>query len=144
LPPNTHFRSMTPMMHSMSLQLPRWIPTLSLGVALAHLAVDAQDAEDGFPSLFDGKSLAGWEGNTALWSVQDGAITGQTKADTNLKHNTFLVWKGGTVEDFELRLSYRIVNGNSGIQYRSRVVEQGPQGPMVAGYQGDLGAGKGE
>ena len=99
-------------------------------------------AEEGFTAIFDGKSLDGWEGNTALWSVRDGAITGQTKAETALKHNTFLVWKGGNVADFELRLRYRIVNGNSGIQYRSKVAEQGPQGPIVGGYQADFEAGK--
>ena len=111
-------------------------------VASAFLALTATAAESGFRPIFDGKTLDGWEGNPELWSVEDGAITGRTKAETNLKHNTFLVWKGGTVADFELRLSYRIVNGNSGIQYRSKVVEKGPQGPIVAGYQADFEAGK--
>jgi len=109
-------------------------------LALASAPVFA--VEEGFTSLFNGTSLDGWEGNTGIWSVQEGAITGQTKPDTGLKHNTFLVWKNGTVGDFELRLSYRIVNGNSGIQYRSKVSEQGPQGPIVAGYQADFEAGK--
>ena len=114
---------------------------LALAATLFALT-SAQAAEEGFQSLFNGTSLDGWEGNTALWSVQDGAITGQTKADTDLKHNTFLVWKGGTVGDFELRLRYRIVAGNSGIQYRSKVLKQGPQGPIVGGYQADFEAGK--
>lgn len=112
--------------------------TLTTLLAFTH----AQAAEEGFTSIFNGHSLEGWEGNPAIWSVQDGTITGQTKADTNLKHNTFLVWKAGTVEDFELRLSYRIVNGNSGIQYRSKVIKEGPQGPIVGGYQADFEAGK--
>ncbi|HMO64810.1 MAG TPA: DUF1080 domain-containing protein, partial [Verrucomicrobiota bacterium] len=63
-------------------------------------------------------------------------------AESNLRHNTSLVWKGGTVDDFELRLKYRIVNGNSGIQYRSKVHEQGAQGPIVGGYQADFEAGR--
>lgn len=113
---------------------------LSLALALSN-PLAATAVEEGFVSIFDGKSLDGWEGNPAIWSVQDGALTGQTKADTNLRHNTFLVWKGGSVEDFELRLSYRIVKGNSGIQYRSKVIEQGPQGPIVGGYQADFEAG---
>ncbi len=108
------------------------------GLALASSAL-AQ--EDGFVSLFNGKNLDGWEGNPELWSVRDGAITGETKAEPKLTHNTFLVWKGGTVEDFELRLSYRIVKGNSGIQYRSKVLRQGAQGPVVGGYQADFEAG---
>lgn len=92
-------------------------------------------------ALFNGRNLDGWEGHSDIWFVRDGAITGQTRPETALKHNTFLVWKGGQVEDFELRLSYRIVGGNSGIQYRSRVAQQGAQGPVVAGYQADFEAG---
>jgi uncharacterized protein (TIGR03067 family) len=99
-------------------------------------------AEEGFKSLFNGKDLTGWEGNSDLWSVKDGAITGVTKADPKLTHNTFLVYTGGPVSDFELRLSYRIVNGNSGIQYRSKVTEKGAFGPIVGGYQADFEAGK--
>jgi len=97
--------------------------------------------EPGFKSLFNGKDLTGWEGNPDLWSVKDGAITGVTKADPKLTHNTFLVYTGGNVDDFELRLSYRIVNGNSGIQYRSKVIENGKFGPIVSGYQADFEAG---
>lgn len=114
--------------------------TFTLVSSLALAA--ARAAEDGETSLFNGQNLDGWEGNPAIWSVQNGAILGRTTPETNLKHNTFLVWKGGTVADFELRLKYRIVNGNSGIQYRSRVFEQGPQGPIVGGYQADFEAGK--
>ena len=111
-------------------------------VVSAHLSAFA--AEDGFKSLFNGKDLTGWEGNPKLWSVQDGAITGKTgnEGDTKIKHNTFLVWKDGVVADFELRLSYRIVGGNSGIQYRSKVLSQGEFGPIVGGYQADFEAGK--
>lgn len=94
--------------------------------------------------IFNGKDLTGWEGNPKLWSVQDGAITGKTgeDADTKIKHNTFLVWKGGTVGDFELTVKYRIEKGNSGIQYRSKVQSTGDFGPIVGGYQADFEAGK--
>lgn len=115
---------------------------IAFSLASTLVLASARAAEDGFVSLFNGQNLDGWEGNPAIWSVQNGAIVGRTTPETNLKHNTFLVWKGGTTSDFELRLSYRIVNGNSGIQYRSRVAEQGPQGPIVAGYQADFEAGK--
>jgi 3-keto-disaccharide hydrolase len=99
-------------------------------------------AED--KQLFNGKDLTGWEGNPKLWSVQDGTITGKTgdDPDTKLKHNTFLVWKAGTVSDFELTFKYRIEKGNSGVQYRSKVLEQGAFGPIVGGYQADFEAGK--
>ena len=97
-------------------------------------------AEDsaGFKSLFNGTDLSGWEGNPKFWSVRDGLITGQTTAENPTQGNTFLFWRVGTVEDFELRLSYRIVGGNSGIQYRSKDL-----GNWVAGgYQADFEAGK--
>lgn len=98
----------------------------------------------GEKQLFNGKDLTGWEGNTKLWSVQDGVLTGKTSdsGDTKISHNTFLVWKGGTVSDFELTFKYRIEKGNSGIQYRSKELEAGENGPIVAGYQADFEAGK--
>ena len=102
------------------------------------------EAEPKTTKLFNGKDLTGWDGNMKLWSVQDGTITGKTsdEGETKLAHNSFLVWKGGTVKDFELSFKYRIEKGNSGVQYRSKVVKQGEQGPIVAGYQADFEAGK--
>ena len=113
---------------------------LSAGLFLSISTLPAQEA--GFQSLFNGTDLTGWDGNPDLWSVKDGAITGITKADPKLTHNTFLVYTNGLVDDFELRLSYRIVKGNSGIQYRSKVLRQGSFGPIVGGYQADFEAGK--
>jgi hypothetical protein len=52
-----------------------------------------------------------------------------------------LVYTNQMFRNFELRLSYRIVSGNSGIQYRSRVLRQGAFGPIVGGYQADFEAG---
>jgi hypothetical protein len=94
-------------------------------------------------ALFNGKDLTGWEGNMKLWSVQDGAITGKTsdEGEAKIKHNTFLVWRGGTVSDFELTFQYRIVKGNSGVQYRSRELPAGEFGPILSGYQADFEAG---
>src|SRR5688572_12420736 len=89
---------------------------------------------------FNGKDLTGWEGNPAFWSVKDGTITGQTTKENPTKGNTFLIYTNGTVDDFELRLSYKIVGGNSGIQYRSKVTN--PKNWVVGGYQGDFEAGK--
>ena len=76
--------------------------------------------------------------------MEDGAITGRTgEAPQNkLTHNTFLVYTGGSVDDLEMRLKYRNEKGNSGIQYRSKVLEQGEFGPIVRGYQADFEAGK--
>jgi len=116
-----------------------------LSCAVVAVFVSTALAADGpgFTSLFNGKDLTGWDGNPKLWSVEDGTIAGKTgnEPDNKLTHNTFLVWTNGTVDDFELRLSYKIVGGNSGIQYRSKVVENGKFGPIVAGYQADFEAG---
>ena len=76
-------------------------------------------AEEGFVELFDGKTLEGWDGDSAFWKIEDGLITGQTTKDRPTKGNTFCVWQGGEVGDFELVFEYRIDGGNSGFQYRS-------------------------
>jgi len=93
---------------------------------------------EGFTSLFNGKNLDGWDGNPKFWSVRDGAITGQTTKENPTKGNTFIIWRNGKVDDFELRLQYKIINGNSGIQYRSKELGNW----VVGGYQGDFEAGK--
>lgn len=108
------------------------------GLALMCTAATAADnADQGFVSLFDGKTLNGWEGKSQFWSVRDGTITGQTTAENPTKGNTFIIWRGGKVADFELRLKFRMEGGNSGIQYRS--TEMGDF--VVGGYQADIDAG---
>jgi hypothetical protein len=112
--------------------------TLLAALAMLPLAVQSATADD-WISLFDGKTLDGWEGDTKLWRVEDGAITGQTTADVKIDKNSFLIWRGGEVDNFELTLEYRIVNGNSGIQYRSFELDDVPYG--MGGYQADFEAG---
>ena len=106
----------------------------------------AADVPTGFRPLFNGTDLAGWSGEPGRWSVEDGAITGTTTADSPLKHNTFLVWEGPgpdgfAPDNFELRLKYRFHSGgNSGVQIRSLVL--GAVHPWcVGGYQYDLSPG---
>lgn len=96
----------------------------------------AQD-EDGFVAIFDGETLNGWKGDTAYWRVTGGNLIGEITPEKLLKTNSFIVWQGGSPEDFELKMEFRITeNGNSGIQYRSDVV------PDIAnalrGYQADI------
>ena len=86
--------------------------------------------------IFNGRDLTGWKGDMALWSVEDGAITGKTSAEKPIKENSFLVWEG-ELNDFELSLKFRIVDGNSGIQFRS----QSHGDFKVGGYQADIDAG---
>jgi hypothetical protein len=119
---------------------------LHLTLAALFTALSFASAEE--KEIFNGKDLTGWEGNKDLWSVKDGAITGITPPDPAnpekgiIKHNTFLVWKGGTVEDFELTFQFRIEKGNSGVQYRSKELAPGEFGPIISGYQADFEAGE--
>lgn len=104
----------------------------------ADLASRADEPEPGFVSIFNGKDLSGWEGYKDHWSAQDGKIVGKTTLQNLLKKNTFLIWTGGKPADFELRFKYKIVGGNSGVQYRSEVID--PKKYVVKGYQADIDA----
>jgi hypothetical protein len=93
--------------------------------------------DDGFKPIFDGKTLKGWKApNMRYWSVQDGAITAQSTESNPCKSNQFLVWQGGNVADFELKVKFRLAEnrGNSGVQFRSKIDKDG----MGIGYQADI------
>ena len=92
--------------------------------------------ETGFQPIFDGKSLNGWDGDPNFWRVENGAIVGETAADKQPKQNTFLIWRGGSPANFELKLQYRLPAANSGIQYRS--VELPDIKWAMKGYQADM------
>lgn len=91
-------------------------------------------------SLFNGKDLAGWDGDPRLWSVKDGVLRGETTAENPAKGNTFIIWTKGTTKDFDLRLSFRCnAANNSGIQYRSKhITEKVGNNWVVRGYQHEL------
>ncbi len=99
----------------------------------------AAEAEGGFTPIFNGKDLTGWEGESGYWSVEDGAITGQTTKQHPLHHPSYLFWRGGKPADFELRATYRFQGewGNSGINFRSRELPHWD----VKGYQADMEVG---
>lgn len=111
-------------------------------VALSLFAAASLHA--GEKNLFNGKDLTGWKGVDGFWSVQDGCLTGHTTTENMVKENTFLIWQDGEVGDFELTCKFKLVDanneakgfGNSGIQYRSKVVK--PEYSVVAGYQADM------
>ncbi|MDF1849228.1 MAG: DUF1080 domain-containing protein [Verrucomicrobiales bacterium] len=109
------------------------IPFFSLALlAMASLGY----AEEGFQSLFNGKDLTGWDGNPELWSVEDGAITGKTTGPEQLGYNQFLIWKGGTLKNFELHAKIKTEGNNSGIQYRSKEMPEIGKW-SIGGYQCD-------
>lgn len=93
--------------------------------------------DDGFISIFDGKSLNGWKGDSLYWRVENGILTGEITPETILSRNSFLVWQNGAPENFELKLEYRISqDGNSGINYRSEEIPGLPY--ALRGYQFDI------
>lgn len=98
--------------------------------------------EPGFEPIFDGRTLTGWEGDPKYWRVADGAMVGEITPETIIKSNTFIIWRGGTPADFELKVDYRITSGgNSGINYRSIVVPDKvtPENKFaMRGYQCDI------
>jgi len=102
----------------------------------ASAAVGARTDKEGFISLFDGKTLRHWAGDSKYWSVEEGALTGKT--DGTLKRNHFITWKDSTIRNFDLRVKVKVsAGGNSGIQYR------GTSRPdlgldVVTGYQCDI------
>jgi hypothetical protein len=90
-----------------------------------------------FKSIFNGKNLEGWEYNPVYWSVKDGVMVGEITPETILKNNTFIIWKGGELGDFELKVDYWISEaGNSGVQYRSDRFTEVPF--ALRGYQADI------
>ena len=103
---------------------------------LAQPAAPAS-ADAGFVPIFDGKTLAGWDGDPKYWRVEDGCLVGEITPATIIKRNTFIIWRGGTPRDFELKVEYRIsAQGNSGINYRSVQLADAPW--SLAGYQADI------
>ncbi len=101
-------------------------------MALAVCRAVAADGE--FRTIFNGRDLTGWDGDRRFWSVVDGCIRGETRYGALPADNTFLIYRGGPVKDFELRVKFRIRDGNSGVQYRAR--DLGKHG--VAGYQAEI------
>lgn len=91
-------------------------------------------------SLFDGKTLAGWEGDKTVWRVRDGAIVGGSLNGN--PRNEFLA-TDRPYTNFVLRLEYKLVGTegfvNGGVQIRSRRISDPPN--EMIGYQADIGAG---
>ena len=117
-------------------------PPLRLALTVAalccSLATPLRAAEE--KPLFDGRTLAGWEGDLKFWRVADGAIVGGS-LDEKMARNVFLATTR-SFQNFELRLKLKIEGSdgfiNSGIQIRSVRV---PGSTEMAGYQVDAGEG---
>lgn len=118
---------------SVSIMLKTFIPVCVFALCMSlSLGVFGQER-----SLFNGRDLSGWDGNPDLWSVKDGVIVGITKADEPLPYNQFLIWRDGTVKNFELKVVARQTGNNSGIQYRSKELKEVGKW-SIGGYQFDI------
>lgn len=94
-------------------------------------------ADSGFISMFDGKSLKGWtampEKAAQAWTVKDGMIVGEGD-----KGRSYLVFDRHEIADFEMKLSYRFPGeGNSGISIRAQKDETGKR--AFKSYHADFG-----
>lgn len=105
----------------------------AIGLTASVMFPALASAEE-FEPLFNGKDLTGWKGNPALWSVKEGMIVGSTEGNT-IEHNQFLISEE-EYSDFVLKVSVKLRNHNSGIQFRSEEVPDLEY--AVAGYQADV------
>jgi hypothetical protein len=114
--------------------------TLLLPAALLCAAGSGRAADRPRP-LFDGKTFAGWEGDTAkTWRIVDGALVGGSLQET-VPHNEFLCTTR-SYGNFVLRLKAKLVGTgfvNGGVQFRSKRIQNPPY--EVSGYQADMGEG---
>lgn len=99
---------------------------LSLIISLGSCATIAPSTT-GFVRIFDGKTLEGWKtDNPRLWSVEEGAITGKITTKRPAARNHYLVYQGGELGDFELKMKHRVLSqkpANCGFQFRSRMFD---------------------
>lgn len=99
--------------------------------------VESKDKEQAFQSIFNGKNLEGWSGDSTYWSVKDGVLVGEVTPETILKQNSFVIYEKEQPANFELKLDYRIsTSGNSGVNYRSKKIKNKPF--ALRGYQSDI------
>ena len=97
----------------------------------------------GWIRLFDGRTLAGWDGPMDVWRVEDGAITVQSRAEPPTGP-VYLLWTGGEPKDFEFKAEVKLEGegANSGIQFRARRLGEVPDRPRskweTRGYQADF------
>jgi hypothetical protein len=117
---------------------------------------------EGFTSLFDGKTLNGWDSDTRFWSIKDSAIYVQATCERPTG-TIYAVWQGGELGDFILKYELKGTAGiNGGMQFRSYMTAdpavamkypprpaRGPapagagRGPAAAGGPGRPGGGRG-
>ncbi len=104
----------------------------------------------GFVSLFDGRTLEGWDADPNVWRVENGAMVAEIPSDTH-PNNNYIIYRRARPRDFDLKLEIRALSGGTGIQYRSQTGQHwvwpspgaGAPDPdhMLTGPQADYWAG---
>jgi hypothetical protein len=125
------------------MKIPHLLLTVALigvSIRLASAGTSPPERSDKAVSLFDGKTLDGWESPAKqLWAVKDGCLTGGD--GKNIPYNDFLCTKA-SYSNFILHLKIKLTGDpktgfiNSGIQIRTK---RNPTGHEVCGYQCDYG-----
>jgi len=109
-----------------------WKRTILLGCVALSLGGSCIGA-DGFISLFDGKTLAGWNPLPGgKWEVVDGVIVG-TQEKSEKRHGQLLSEK--QYGDFVAKLKFKAIEGNSGFYFRVRQVDHAV---AVKGFQAEI------
>jgi hypothetical protein len=102
-----------------------------LGIAVAKLGAAPV-------RIFDGQSLAGWEGDPHWWRISNGMIVGGSLTE-KVPKNVFLATRR-SYQNFELKLLIKVTGTgsfvNSGVQFRSIRM---PDSSEMIGYQADAG-----
>jgi hypothetical protein len=109
---------------------------LSFAVSCSSSRSSKKD-KDGFYLIFNGKTLDGWKYDPLYWRVENGSLVGEITEATRLSRNSFIIKEDLITRDFELKVEYRISShGNSGINYRSEIIDSLPY--AMRGYQADI------
>lgn len=119
--------------------------SVGCGKVVENDKIGANQTRAGLYQIFDGKDLTGWDAEPGFWSVENGVIVVRVSPEVHVKNHSYLIWQGGKVRDFELRLMVRSTLGNSGIDYRAEPVHTDRNGEelkwTIRGYQSDIAKG---
>lgn len=129
------------------MSLPFALPTFAICIVMLFCSAPAHsqvpeikatsvDLKNRFTKLFDGETFKGWNGDQAVFRIEEGAIVGG-QLTNKIPHNYFLEYDR-PFDNFELRLQFKLTGKatNAGIQIRS---ERIPDHHEMIGYQADLG-----
>lgn len=85
----------------------------------------------GFTKLWDGQTFNNWDGESDVWSIENGAIHADT-TKTPGQHHVHYVGPGAIMKNFDLRVEMKMsaTGANGGIQYRSRLLGEPHNGSL--------------